>query len=86
MIGFYLSAMAEAVPADKKDMVPSPEEFMHYYKMATQGMVYRALLLNMMLSGLPEEDRRRHLGPLVGRVMDAVVDHGLFSVLAIGRK
>lgn len=86
MIGFYLEALKEAVPEERKEQIPSPEEFMHYYKMATQGMIYRCLLLNMMLSGLPEESRRHHLDSLMGRVFDAVTDHGLFTVLAIGRK
>jgi hypothetical protein len=86
MIGFYLAAMAAALPEEQKEAVPSLEEFTHYYKMATQGMIYRVLLLNMMLSGLPEEQRRLHLASLVERVIEAVNDHGLHTMLAIGKK
>ena len=85
-MGFYLSALKEAVVSEKKELVPSSAEFSMYLKMSTQGMVYRCLLLNMMLSGFPDEQKRDVLGPLVGHTLDAVVDHGLHGFLAIGKK
>ena len=85
MIDFYLQSLCAALPTEKREMAPSLEELSAYYKMATQGRVYRCLLLNLLLSGLSAEHKKHHLEVLVARTLDACVDHGLHKVLAIGK-
>lgn len=83
---FYLQSLREALPEDKQQSVPSEIEFKMYYKMATQGLVYRCLMFTLFLSGAGKESCRSQLGGLVRRSLAAIADHGLHAMLAVGRK
>lgn len=86
MIEFYINTLIESLPIESKHLVPSISEFTMYYKMATQGMIYRCLLLNLLLSNLSENEKRNHLNLLVNRTLDAIEDNNLHTLLAVGKK
>jgi hypothetical protein len=85
LIMFYLKSLTEASSEESRRFIPSVVEFSIYFKMATQGMVYRCLLFNLMLRNAPAEVRFSQLQAIVNRTCDAIVDHGLYHLLAVGR-
>jgi hypothetical protein len=86
VLACYRDAFSAAIPADNRyEFFPSEEEMYLYYKMATQGMVYRCLMLNFFLSGLSPEACRAQLCTMVTRTTLAIIDHGLHISLCIGR-
>ena len=86
LLKLYRDTFESALPAEKQyDFFPSEEEMMVYYKMATQGMVYRCLNFNLILSGLSREACREQLHSLVTRTTLAIIDHELHKTLHVGR-
>ena len=85
LVSFYLEALVAAVADEYKSRIPSVVEFSFYYKMATQGMIYRCIMFNLMMRNAPREICREQLRTLVDRTVDAAIDHSLFNLLAVGR-
>lgn len=91
IIEFYISQLREGVAlkmgsdSDVLLMLPSLVEFTIYYKMATQGIVYRCLAFNLFMSHLPLQYRHSQLNTVVERTCSAILDTSLYSLLAVGR-
>lgn len=82
----YREALSSSLPQSRQyDFFPSEEELMQYYKMATQGMVYRCLNLNRILAGVSKDASRLQLHSLVTKTTLAIIDHGLHVALHVGR-
>jgi hypothetical protein len=80
-VSFYLQSLRESLqtrqpapPSHLIDSIPSEGEFGFYYRMATQGLVYDCL---KSYDNLEEREVRR--------ILQAVVDHDLYQLLAVGR-
>lgn len=81
----YRDSLEGSLPPERKyDFFPSEEELMQYYKMATQGMVYRCLNFNLILGKVSREVSRLQLHSLVTRTTLAIIDHGLHISLHVG--
>jgi hypothetical protein len=90
LIQFYVNLLRDIVKerngVASAEMVPSVEEFKMYYAMATQGIIYRCLFENYMMSqNTTKEIRRQKLAILVEKAIDAIIDHDLYRILAVGR-
>lgn len=86
LLKLYRDTFESSLPTEKQyDFFPSEEEMLVYYKMATQGMVYRCLNFNLILSGLSREACRDQLHSLVTRTTLAIIDHELHRTLHVGR-
>jgi hypothetical protein len=85
-VSFYLQALRESLLSQQPpvashllESLPSEGEFGFYYRMATQGLVYRCL--STVATTSEEEMGERE----VRRILQAIVDHDLYNLLAVGR-